>query len=251
MLHSILSCLFSSSCSRNWHDAGIEWCRKHKCLCKAHKCTLTGEMKENIDPTPGSVAWYPVVLPVKTLCSPLTLKQNAGRVFAEYWGNCSWGGPIKSVSNECLCVNRTGCSRGNNHIWVWPPGFWIHTWMFLPCSMFLDGMPGLTNMQSVSRLVQAAAQISLSVPLDRIKLWSLHNQMLTIKRCLFLTRASQALLCCPTVDQKLYKVNTDNYYHMTRFLWSVSSFVSVKSYTVSKVHFSETNIHPFKCCHFF
>ncbi len=91
---------------------------------------------------------------------------------------------------------------------------------------------------------------SLSVPLDRIKLWSLHNQMLIIKRCLFHTRASQALLCCPTVAQKLYKVNTENYYHMTRFLWSVSSCFSVKSYTISKDHFSETNIHPFKCCLF-
>lgn len=62
-------------------------------------------MKENIDLMPGSVACHPVVLPVKTLCSPLTLKQNAGRVFAEYWENCSWGGPIKSVSNECVCVS--------------------------------------------------------------------------------------------------------------------------------------------------
>jgi len=40
-------------------------------------------MKENIDPMPDSVAWHPVVLPVKTLCSPLTLKQNAGRMFVE------------------------------------------------------------------------------------------------------------------------------------------------------------------------
>lgn len=157
----------------------------YKCLCRVHKCTLTGKMKENIDPMPGSVAWHPVVLPVKTLCSPLTLKQNAGRMFVEYWGNCSWGGPIKSVSNECVCVNRTGCSRGNDPIRVWPPGFWIRTWMFLPCSMFLDGMPGLTNMQSVSRLVQASTQIYLFVPLDRIKLWSLHNQLLTIKMCFF------------------------------------------------------------------
>lgn len=140
--------------------------------------------------------------------------------------------PLK-VCQTSVCVNRTGCSRGNDPI----RGFWIHTWMFLPCSMFLDGMPGLTNRQSVSRLVQASAQISLSVPLDRIKLWSLHNQMLTIKRCLFLTRASQALLCYPTVEQKLYKVNTDNYYHLTCFLWSVSFFVSAKLYSVYKVHF--------------
>ncbi len=207
-------------------------------------------MKENIDPMPGSVACHPVVLPVKTLCSPLTLKQNAGRVFAEYWENCSWGGPIKSVSNECVCVSTEPAVPVAMILFEFGlldfgsiRGCFFH----VPCSLMecqdsqtCSLCPGLSRPQPKS----------LSVPLDRIKLWSLHNQMLIIKRCLFHTRASQALLCCPAVAQKLYKVNTENYYHMTRFLWSVSSCFSVKSYTISKDHFFWNKYSPFQMLSF-
>lgn len=78
------------------------------------------KMKENIYLMPGWVAWHPVEMLVRTLCFSLTLGWNAGRMFAEYWGECSWGGPIKSVSNKCVYEHnwlflwqRTYC------IWVW------------------------------------------------------------------------------------------------------------------------------------
>lgn len=83
--------------------------------------TYLSEMKENINRVPVWVARHPVEMPVKTLCFPLTLKQNAGRMFAEYWGKCSWGGPIKSVSNECVCErNRLFLWQHSYCIWVWP-----------------------------------------------------------------------------------------------------------------------------------
>lgn len=171
-----------------------------------HVClnTYLSEMKEIINRVPVWVARHPVEMPVKTLCFPLTLKQNAGRMFAEYWGKCSWGGPIKSVSNECVCV------------WTQPAvpvaalllylsmafGFWVCAWMYLLCSLMecqdshaCSLCPGLFRPQPKS--VCLFHQIGSN--------WSLCCFVLTMGKCLCLTRvphqarASQFFLYCPSV----------------------------------------------------